>query len=182
MIAGKLLHAAIRDGVTLAQSLELTVQWDGILRIGPAFPLTLHDFDMARSGGLGEWCQVVEGLHRRLSEFIHGVVVHRREEAIRGWRNWLREDPLVHPCRWLRPDLVPLLLFCSVILSSLLVVLAVLADPARIDEEFRNAWLPYLCRSGQRETSHEEFTREVDGWLPLLPEISLLSSYWKDAC
>ena len=29
-------------------------------------------------------------------------VVHRR-----GWRNWLREDPLVHPYRWLRPDLVP---------------------------------------------------------------------------
>ena len=31
------LRAVIRDGVTLAQSLELTVQWDGILRIGPVF-------------------------------------------------------------------------------------------------------------------------------------------------
>ena len=38
---------------------------------------------MARSGGLGVWLQVVEGLHRRLSDFIHGVVVHRMEEAIR---------------------------------------------------------------------------------------------------
>ena len=37
---------------------------------------------------------------------IHSVV-HRRDEAIRGWRNWLREDPLVHPHKWLRPDLVP---------------------------------------------------------------------------
>ena len=101
-----MLHAAIRDMVTLAQSLELTVQWDGILRIEPVFPLTVQDFDMARSGGLGVWLQVVEGLHRSLSEFIHGVVVHRREEAIRGWRNWLREDPFVYPYRWLRPDLV----------------------------------------------------------------------------
>ena len=32
---GVVLHAAIRDGVTLARSLELTVQWDGTLRIGP---------------------------------------------------------------------------------------------------------------------------------------------------
>ena len=27
----------------------------------------------------------------RLYDFIHRVVVHRRGEAIRGWRNWLRE-------------------------------------------------------------------------------------------
>ena len=49
----------------------------------------------------------------------------------------------------------------------------VLADPARIDEEFRKAWLPYFCRSEQRETSLEELTREVEGWLPFLPEVSL---------
>ena len=49
----------------------------------------------------------------------------------------------------------------------------VLSDPARIDEEFRKAWLPYFCRSGQRETSLDEFNFEVVGWLPLLPEIHL---------
>ena len=49
-----------------------------------------------------------------------------------------------------------------------------LADPARIDEEFWNAWLPYFCRSGQRYTNLEEFNGEVDGWLPLLPEVDLL--------
>ena len=32
---------------------------------------------MVRRGGLGVWLQVVEGLHRRLSDFIHGVVVQR---------------------------------------------------------------------------------------------------------
>ena len=43
----------------------------------------------------------------------------------------------------------------------------------RVDEEFRKAWLPYFCRSGQREGSLEEFALEVDGWLPLLPVVSL---------
>ena len=49
----------------------------------------------------------------------------------------------------------------------------VLSDPSRIDEEFRKAWLPYFCRSGQSEASLEEFDSEVEGWLPLLPEVSL---------
>ena len=49
----------------------------------------------------------------------------------------------------------------------------VLADPARIDEEFRKAWLPYFWRSGQREASLEEFDAEVEGWLPLLPEVDV---------
>ena len=49
----------------------------------------------------------------------------------------------------------------------------VLSDPNAIDAEFRKAWLPYFCRSGQRETSLDEFSFEVDGWLPLLPEVQL---------
>ena len=49
----------------------------------------------------------------------------------------------------------------------------VLSDPVRIDEEFRKAWLPYFCSSWQRETSLDEFSFEVDGWLPLLPEVHL---------
>ena len=32
---------------------------------------------------------------------------------------------------------------------------------------------PFFCRSGQRNTSLEEFDREVEGWLPLLLEIHL---------
>ena len=128
---------------------------------------------MAWSGGLGEWCQVVDGLHRRFSDFIHRVVVHRREEAVRRWQDWLREDPLVHPYKWLRPDMVPPALFlqCDPLVTP--GGSGVLADPAGIDEEFRKAWLAYFCRSGQRETSLEEFTHEVEGWLPFLPEVAL---------
>ena len=100
-------------------------------------------------------------------------MVYRRDEAIRGWRNWVREDPLVHPYKWLRPDLVhPAPFFqCQPHLTP--GGSGVLSDPARIDEEFRKAWLPNFCPSGQRETSLEEFSREVDGWLPLLPEVDL---------
>ena len=76
-----MLDAMIRDGITLARSLELTVQWDGIIRIGSVHPLTLQDSDLARMGGLGEWRRVVEDLHFRLSDFIHRVVVHRRAES-----------------------------------------------------------------------------------------------------
>ena len=48
-----------------------------------------------------------------------------------------------------------------------------LSDPVKIDEEFRKAWLPYFCRSGQREASLEEFNEEVVGWLLLLPEVDV---------
>ena len=102
-------------------------------------------------------------VHHHLSDFIHAVVVHRRDEAIRRWRNWILEDPLVHPFRWLRPDLVlpAPFLQCQPHLAP--GGSGVLSDPARIDEGFRKAWLPYFCRAGQRETSLEEFNEEVEG-------------------
>ena len=49
----------------------------------------------------------VRSLHSGLSEFPHQIVVHRRDESLRSWRNWILVDPLVHPYRWLQPDLVP---------------------------------------------------------------------------
>ena len=96
-------------------------------------------------------------------------MVHRRDEAVRGWRCWIRED-LVRPYNRLRPDVVLLARFlhCKPHFTP-----GVFADPARIDEEFRKAWLPSFYRSGPRKASLEEFDAEVDGWLPLLHEISL---------
>ena len=102
----ELLDAMIRCGVSLSRSLELSAQWDRILVIGPLYPVTLDDLQVVRGVGLGEFYHGVCGIHRRLSDFIHAIVVHRRDESIRGWRNWIREDPLVHPKKWLRPDLV----------------------------------------------------------------------------
>ena len=161
--------------ISLARSVELTAQLDRIVAVGPLYPVALDDFRAIQGLGLGDFHRVVSGVHRRLSDFFHSVVVHRRDEAIRGWRNWLREDPLVHPYKWLRLDLVPPAPFlqCQPHLAPGGSV--VLADLARIDAEFRKAWLPYFCRSGQRETSLDEFGFEVEGWLvvPLLPEVHL---------
>ena len=90
-------------------------------------------------------------LHRRLCDFIHAVVVHRRDHANRGWRNWIREDPLIHPYKWLRPDLVPPAPFlqCKPHLTPdgfgvNQILLGLMKNP-------RKAWLPNFCRSGQRE-------------------------------
>ena len=101
------LDAMIRSGISLARSAELTAQWGRIVAVGPILPVTLDDFHAIQGLGLGDFYRVVSGVHRRLSDFIHSVVFHRRDEAIGEWRNWLREDPLVHPYQWLRPDLVP---------------------------------------------------------------------------
>ena len=102
--------------------------------------LLLHDDLGAVWGlGIGEFHHVVTGLHRRHSDFIHSVVVHRRDDAIRVWRNWIREDPLVHPYQ-LAYDLIwcRLLPFFSVSPISRLVVLECLLT------------LPGLMRNSER--------------------------------
>ena len=137
------------------------------------YPVTLDDLSVGRDLGIGAFFDAASGVHRRLCDFIHQVVVHRRDEAVRGWRNWIREDPLVHPYRWLRPDLVPPAPFLQCEPHRTPDGSGVLSDPNQIDAEFRKAWLPYFCRSGQRETSLDEFGFEVDGWLPLLLEVHL---------
>ena len=137
------------------------------------YPVTLDDISLNRGVDIRAFFHAVSDVHRRLSDFIHQVVVHRRDEAIREWQSWIREDPLVHPYRWLRPDLVPPAPFLQCKPRLTPGGSGVLSDPVRIDEEFRKAWLPYFCRSGQRETSLDGFNFEVVGWLPLLPEVHL---------
>ena len=117
-----LLDAMIRFGVSLSRSVELAAQWDQVLALGPMYPVTLDDLSASLDLGIGAFFDAAAGVHRRLCDFIHQVVVHRRDEAVRVWRNWIREDPLVHPYRWLRPDLVPPAPFFSVSLVSLLMV------------------------------------------------------------
>ena len=155
------------------RSVELLVHWDRVLQEWPLGPATQGDLLAARECGLGESRRLVGDLYCRLSDFIHWVVVHRRDVAITAWRSWLQEDPLVHPEKWLRPDVVPPAPFLQCQAHLTPGGPGVLADPARIDEEFPQAWPPYFCRSGQRETSLEEFSDEVDGCLPLLSEVCL---------
>ena len=125
--------------VSLARSVELTAQWDRILAVGPLYPVTVDDLSAVQGLGVGDFHRVVSGIHHRLSDIIHSVVVHRRDEAIR-WRNWLREDPSVRPYKWRRPDLIPPAPFLQCQPHRTPGGSGVLADPARIDEEFRKTW------------------------------------------
>ena len=74
---------------------------------GPSGPLTWDDFDAGFDAGvhlgIDAFAQRTAGSLDKLARFIRGVVVHRRDTAIRGWRTWVLEDPY----KWLRPDLVP---------------------------------------------------------------------------
>ena len=45
---------------------------------------------------LGAFREVVSGLYTRVGEFLHRVVVDRKDSAVLGWRNWMREDRLIH--------------------------------------------------------------------------------------
>ena len=116
---------------------------------------------------------MVAELHGRVSAFVKRLVAYRRSTGITVWRNWVREDPLVHPYKWLRADMVPPSPFlqCSRALTP--GGSGILAHPAGIDAEFRKAWLPYFCRSEQRETNLHEFNDECVGWLPHLDEFFL---------
>ena len=94
---------------------------------------------------------------RLVRSFIRGVMA-----AVNGFLT-----------RWLRPDLVPPAPFLQCDPRLTPDGSGVLSDPNQIDAEFRKAWLPYFCCSGQRETSLDEFALEVDEWLSLLPEVHL---------
>ena len=77
------LGAMIRSGISLSRSVELAVQWDRILALGPMYPVTLYDLSINRGVDIGAFFHAASDVHRRLSDFIHQVVVHRCDEAIR---------------------------------------------------------------------------------------------------
>ena len=161
------LHAKIRDGVSLA------AQWNEILGVGRVNPVTREDFQSLK-------VVVLASLLVLWEIFIVGFLISSIGSLCIGGRKLFEgggSGCVRIPC------------FALTSGSSLIWCLSapflqckphltpggsgVLADPARIDEKFRKAWLAYFCRSGQWDTSLEEFDREVDGWLPLLPEVSL---------
>ena len=120
------LDSKIRKGASQARSDVLAVQCDKILIVAALYPVTLEGFQAVRSSSC--WCCSPwdQRFHPR-------VVVHRIDEA--GSRNWLRGgSPLgltwshLLLLQW-KPRLTPG--------GS-----GVLADPARIHEEFCNAWPP----------------------------------------
>ena len=157
-----LLDSIIRFGASLSRDVQLVHFWDSVVRLGSLGSVRVEECAAARVCGVLESRGLVDGLYGRVSAFVKGLVAHRRSAGITAWRNWVREDPLVHPYKWLRADLVPPSPFLQCHRDLTPGGSGVLADPSRIDEEFRKAWLPYFCRSGQRETSLDEFNIECE--------------------
>ena len=161
--------AAIRrSGFTVTRGLELTRQWDAIVAAGPS-TVTADALERVTGLGLAEMEVSVAGLHFDLDKFLQAVVRHRKERAVQGSKAWVLEVPLVHPYRWLRPDLVPPSPFLQCDPGETPGGSGVIADPALIDAKFREAWMPYFCRSVMVLADLEDFSKEVEGgWLPSL--------------
>ena len=64
--------------LSLSRSVELTAQWSEILTVGPMYPVALDGLHAVEGSGLGDFHRVVYDVHHRLSDFMHGIVVHRR--------------------------------------------------------------------------------------------------------
>ena len=107
-----------------------------------------------------------------LNCFLQQVVVSRRDDGIRRWSRWLREDFSSRPYAWLRPDFVPPSPFLvnkdpSTLSSRILV------EPHLIDAEFRKAWMPYFCRSGHPVVTPDQFLGFIGHLLPQEPYLDL---------
>ena len=163
-----------RIGYSLARGLELTSQWGRVLRCGPLGTVTEERLRTVSGLNLPGFGVEVGLTHDGLHKFMHDIVVRRKDCAVRGWRAWILEDPLVHPYRWLRPDLVPPSPFLQCDPASAVNSLGVLSDPSLIDQKFREAWLPYFCRSVRGIADLEDFLAKVEGgWLHTLDIVDL---------
>ena len=157
----------IRDnGFTQSRWDALVRCWGAVCRHGPCGPISsLHPWDNWFLRDLHGFYRWVFDSIELLNGFLRQVVITRRDEGIRKWKGWLREDLSSRPYAWLRPDFVPpspfLVVHDSSTQSSHVVV-----EPHLIDAEFRKAWLPYFCRSGHPEVSAEQFLGFIGHFLP----------------
>ena len=163
------IGAIRRSGFSVSRGLELTRQWSAIAAAGPLGTVTSDALERASRLDLVDLEVFVAALHLDLDKFLQAVVRNRKDRAVQGWRAWILEDPLVHPNRWLRPDLVPPSPFLQCDSRDTPDGSGVLADPALIGAKFREAWMPYFCRSARGAADLDDFSYEVGGgWLPVL--------------
>ena len=100
------LGAMIQYGLSCSGRLSSLLNGTGFLLVDP-FTLLLSVISML----LRVWASVIFiGLFLvfiivSMTSFMRSLFITRTR--LPGWRNWLREDPVVHPYKWLRPDLVP---------------------------------------------------------------------------
>ena len=171
-----LLGCLGRKGFTLSAGLELDAQRDCILRHGPSGPMTWDDLGAGADSGFDLFARRVAGSIDRLSKFVHGVVAHRRDSSIRGWRRIAYWRTHFHTLKkWLRPDLVPTSSFLSCDPGLTPGGSGFLVDPDKIDEQLRKACLPFFCRGAKGNADLEAFRMIAEESTPHLDVVDTLT-------
>ena len=156
-----MLAFIVRDGFTLARSLELNEQWSCIARSGHVGCLDWASLENGPRAGLLEFQARVGDAIDAITDFVKKVVVSRKDFAVQGWRDWILEDPLVHPFRWLRSDLVPPAPFLVCDSGITVGGSGILVEPHAIDEQFRRAWMPFFCRGDRGHADLDAFLGQL---------------------
>ena len=169
-------------GFTQSRWDALIGYWGAVCRHGPCGPISsLHPWENWLPPDLHGFYKWVFDSLEVLNGFLRQVVVSRRDDGIRRWNRWLREDLSSRPYIWLRPDFVPPSPFLVVkdpqTQSSQIIV-----EPHLIDAEFRIAWMPYFCRSGHPEVSAEQLLDFVGHFLAQENFLDLPGSCQKSCC
>ena len=81
------LDGIFRNGLTLSRDLELGAQWDAIVSAGPCGPLCSANLAVSPAVGLSSFGDHVRVLYDVVVDFLHKVVVSRKDVAVRGSRS-----------------------------------------------------------------------------------------------
>ena len=102
------IGGVIRSGVTLSRSMEFISQWSCVRWTGPVGPVTRADVRDDVGIGTGAFQELEPGfcVPRWVTLFTR-LLFFGWMRAVRDWRNWLLEDPLINPWEWWRLDVVP---------------------------------------------------------------------------
>ena len=147
--------------------------WVAVCRHGACGPLTsLHPWDSGIPPDLHGFYKWVFDSLELLNDFLKRVVVSRRDVGVRKGTRSLREDFGFRPYVWLRPDFVPPSPFL-VVQDPHTQSYRILVEPHLIDAEFRNAWMPFFCRSGHPVVTPDQFLNFVGRLLPQEPYLDL---------
>ena len=147
--------------------------WEAVCRHGPCGPISsLRPWDDWIPPDLHGFYKWVFDSLEVLNGFVRQVVISRRDEGIRRWTRWLREDLSSRPYVWLRPDFVPPSPFL-VVKDPQTGSSRILVEPHLIGAEFRKAWMPFFCRSGHPVVIGDQFLDFVGHLLPQEPYLYL---------
>ena len=81
------LDGIFRNGFTSSRDLELVAQWGAVVSAGPCGPLCSANLAVSPAVGLSLFGDHVRVVYDVVVDFLHRVVVFRRDVAVRSWRS-----------------------------------------------------------------------------------------------